>query len=244
MNISEKIKVGRENKGWTQADLSKYSGVSLDSIKRYESKVSNITIDNLIKIADSLEVDLNFFRDDEISVTKSSIDRYFVQNNDVQKSKSVSPKFTTQNDVVQIPIYKYKSQSSTITYFPNIKASAGYGIFNENEESIEIDTNLPSTIKMPHKKLDMIQVQGDSMQPYVESGDFALIERSNEAKNGDIVIANYDDDLYIKQLQKNPQNKSVLLISSNNNYPSFEISDNKLESLSIIGILRGVIRVY
>ncbi|WDL69219.1 helix-turn-helix transcriptional regulator [Helicobacter winghamensis] len=41
----------------------------MDSIKRYESKNSNITIENLIKIADALEVDLIFFRSDEF-VTK------------------------------------------------------------------------------------------------------------------------------------------------------------------------------
>ncbi|WP_343353237.1 S24 family peptidase [Helicobacter mastomyrinus] len=141
---------------------------------------------------------------------------------------------------------KYKNDVKTqkITYYPNIKASAGYGIINENEESIEIDTNLLSAIKMPHKKLDMIQVQGDSMHPYIQNGDFALIERSSEAKNGDIVIANYQGDLYVKQIQKNPQNKSISFISSNKEYPSFEVKGTDLESLVIVGILRGVIRAY
>lgn len=141
---------------------------------------------------------------------------------------------------------KYKNDVKTqkITYYPNIKASAGYGTLNEDEESIEIDTNLIKAINLPQKNLDMIQVQGDSMHPYIENGDFALIERSSEAKNGDIIIANYKGDLYIKQLQKNPQNKSISLISSNKDYPSFEIKDDEAEFLQIIGILRGVIRVY
>ncbi|WP_300900877.1 LexA family transcriptional regulator [Helicobacter typhlonius] len=143
------------------------------------------------------------------------------------------------------PSYQsFKSKTPKITYYPNIKASAGYGIINENEESIEIDTNLLSAIKMPHKKLDMIQVQGDSMHPYIQNGDFALIERSSEAKNGDIVIANYQGDLYVKQIQKNPQNKSISFISSNKEYPSFEVKGTDLESLVIVGILRGVIRAY
>lgn len=140
--------------------------------------------------------------------------------------------------------FSFKSKNPKITYYPNIKASAGYGIINENEESIEIDTNLLSAIKMPHKKLDMIQVQGDSMHPYIQNGDFALIERSSEAKNGDIVIANYQGDLYVKQIQKNPQNKSISFISSNKEYPSFEVKGTDLESLVIVGILKGVIRAY
>ena len=143
------------------------------------------------------------------------------------------------------PSYQsFKSKTPNITYYPNIKASAGYGIINENEESVEIDTNLLDAIKMPHKKLDMIQVQGDSMHPYIQNGDFALIERSNEARNGDVVIANYQGDLYVKQIQKNPQKKSISLISANKDYPSFEIRGDEIDALKLIGILRGVIRIY
>lgn len=143
------------------------------------------------------------------------------------------------------PSYQsFKSKTPNITYYPNIKASAGYGIINENEESVEIDTNLLNAIKMPHKKLDMIQVQGDSMHPYIQNGDFALIERSNEARNGDVVIANYQGDLYVKQIQKNPQKKSISLISANKDYPSFEIRGDEIDALKLIGILRGVIRIY
>ena len=143
------------------------------------------------------------------------------------------------------PSYQsFKSKAPKITYYPNIKASAGYGVINENEESIEIDTNLLNAIKMPHKKLDMIQVQGDSMHPYIQNGDFALIERSDEAKNGDVIIANYQGDLYVKQIQKNPQKKSISLISTNKDYPSFEIRGDEIDALKVIGILRGVIRIY
>ncbi|EDO9943397.1 helix-turn-helix domain-containing protein, partial [Campylobacter jejuni] len=61
MNISQKIKNAREAKNLTQLELAKSSGVSLDSIKRYETKESNITIHNLIKIAKVLDIDLNYF---------------------------------------------------------------------------------------------------------------------------------------------------------------------------------------
>lgn len=138
---------------------------------------------------------------------------------------------------------KSKAKNPAITYYPNIKASAGYGAMNENEEYIEIDSNILDVINLP-KKLDMIQIQGDSMHPYLHNGDFALIERHKEAKNGDIVIANYQGDLYVKQIQKNPQNKSISLISSNKDYPSFEVKEEDLESLMIVGILKGAIRAY
>lgn len=56
MQLSNKIKVAREHKGYMQVQLSQYSAVSLDSTKRYETKdSSNITIENLRKIAKALD---------------------------------------------------------------------------------------------------------------------------------------------------------------------------------------------
>lgn len=104
MNISKKIKAGRESKGWSQADLSQYSGVSLDSIKRYESKESNITIGNLIKIADSLEVDLNFFRNNDTQMSLS-------QNQFVPKS----PKNLSLSRQQSVPKSKKMSSNQNIT---------------------------------------------------------------------------------------------------------------------------------
>ena len=51
-----KIKNLRSQKGWTQGDLAKFSGVSLGSIKRYETDSGNITYSNLQKIANALNV--------------------------------------------------------------------------------------------------------------------------------------------------------------------------------------------
>ena len=61
MQLSEKIKNLRSQKGWTQGDLAKFSGVSLGSIKRYETDSGNITYSNLQKIANSLGIELTDF---------------------------------------------------------------------------------------------------------------------------------------------------------------------------------------
>ncbi|MGP1579415.1 MAG: XRE family transcriptional regulator [Wolinella sp.] len=221
MTLYANIKRLRHDNGWTQSDLAKFSGVSVETIKRYEKGKTNPTNDNLEKIANALNVRIKDLYDDVSLLT----------NHEDITSRSQSVGFAP-------------NKSSTVTYYPNIRASAGYGNINDNEESIDVDTNLLNAIKLSKSKLDMIQVQGDSMHPYINNGDFALIERSNEAKNGDIVIANYQGDLYVKELQKNPQNRSISLISSNKDYPSFEVKEDELESLRIVGVLRAIVRVY
>ncbi|WP_414601099.1 helix-turn-helix domain-containing protein [Helicobacter sp.] len=65
------MKAARKHKVYTQVQLSQYSGVSLDSIKRYETKdSSNITIENLRKIAKALDFEVYYFLEEE-NVPKS-----------------------------------------------------------------------------------------------------------------------------------------------------------------------------
>ncbi len=83
MKLNQRIKAARESKGWRQEDLAKSSGVSIQSIKRYESSLkSNITIDNLSKIAAALGVDIEFF-----------VSKKFVDENEY-------------NDIINIPFLK------------------------------------------------------------------------------------------------------------------------------------------
>ena len=246
MNISEKIKAGRENKGWTQAELAAKSRVSLDSIKRYESKKnSNITIENLIKIADALGVDLNFFRSDEFvtklllsPVTKSSDECYLVEKNEnVHKSKSISlndgvhklsisPKPTAQinTDVVQIPIYD------------DVVASAGGGVINDEypTQSVGIDKGFLRTHfgLSSFLGLSIITAKGDSMSPTIPENCQLLVQKS-VPKEGQICVVRIDDELYVKRLQKLPKYR---LISDNKSYENIELEGREYD---IVGVVVG-----
>uniref|UniRef100_UPI0013D53EBC helix-turn-helix domain-containing protein n=1 Tax=Campylobacter fetus TaxID=196 RepID=UPI0013D53EBC len=71
MRLSKKIKEYRLEKGWTQYDLAKFSGVSLGSIKRYETDNGNITYANLEKIANALQKDISNFQNNKMSLSMS-----------------------------------------------------------------------------------------------------------------------------------------------------------------------------
>ncbi|WP_104629038.1 XRE family transcriptional regulator [Helicobacter bizzozeronii] len=60
--LKEKLKQLRNANNLTQEELALKCGVSLQSIKRYESEQkSNITLDTLEKLASALNIDLHFF---------------------------------------------------------------------------------------------------------------------------------------------------------------------------------------
>lgn len=231
MNIAEKIKAGRESKGWTQIELANNSSVSLDSIKRYESKNSNITIDNLIKIADALNVDLNFFRDNE-AVTKLLLSPVTKSQKNVTKL-SLSQAFP--NETSQIPPQTLNDDIVSIPFYED-RASAGSGAYNEAETAEQL--NFPKSFLRQYfgiisfVNLSIIIGSGDSMFPTLPENCYLVIQQGN-VKEGEICVARIEDELYVKRLQKLPKLK---LLSDNKAYDPIELDGSNFE---IIGRVVG-----
>ncbi|MEO2153204.1 MAG: helix-turn-helix transcriptional regulator [Aquificota bacterium] len=59
--IGEKIRKLRITKGLSQKELASYVGVTYQQIQNYEKGKSKIPVDRLIKIAEALEVSLDYF---------------------------------------------------------------------------------------------------------------------------------------------------------------------------------------
>ncbi|EAH6928738.1 helix-turn-helix domain-containing protein, partial [Campylobacter jejuni] len=204
MNISQKIKNAREAKNLTQLELAKSSGVSLDSIKRYETKESNITIHNLIKIAKVLDIDLNYFAN--VPKLSLSLSSKMSLSQDKYVPKLENQQETLNDDMINIP------------FFENVRASAGSGTYNDEESTQALGLSksflrecfgLYSFIN-----LSVILGQGDSMAPTLPENCYLLIQQG-EVAEGEICVTRIEDELYVKRLQKRPKLK---LLSDNKAY--------------------------
>ncbi|EKH5185274.1 helix-turn-helix domain-containing protein, partial [Campylobacter jejuni] len=193
MNISQKIKNAREAKNLTQLELAKSSGVSLDSIKRYETKESNITIHNLIKIAKVLDIDLNYFAN--VPKLPLSLSSKMSLSQDKYVPKLENQQETLNDDMINIP------------FFENVRASAGSGAYNDEESTQALGLSksflrecfgLYSFIN-----LSVILGQGDSMTPTLPENCYLLIQQG-EVAEGEICVTRIEDELYVKRLQKRP----------------------------------------
>lgn len=129
----------------------------------------------------------------------------------------------------------------TINYYEDIRVSAGYGasnfeiqptklIFDKKYLSDVIGINV-------FKNLEMVKVLGDSMEPFVKDGDFAMIQRKTDIRNNDIVIANINGDIFVKKIIKDLDKKEVRFVSFNENYPDITIKDKDLDGVAIIGVV-------
>lgn len=87
----------------------------------------------------------------------------------------------------------------------------------------------------------VLEVQGESMiEAGIFDGDFAIIQRSDDATNGDIVVALVDrEEATLKRLRK--KGASIALEAAN---PAFETRIYGADRVSIQGRLVGLMRKY
>ena len=86
----------------------------------------------------------------------------------------------------------------------------------------------------------ILEVDGESMiEAHIEPGDMVIVEKTNNAREGDIVIAMVDGEHTMKYFRKDSSGKTYLEPANKlfkNIYPT--------QSLEITGVVKGVVRKY
>lgn len=220
MDLRERIKAARNNLGITQDELAKYSGISIQNIKKLETKENtNPTNNTLQKLAIALKVDSDYF----VSQSRKSVSQLSPnQEKPVPQSKNFPQ--TLNDDIVSIPFYE------------DIRASAGSGAYNEAETVEQL--NFPKSFLRQYfgiisfNNLSIIIGSGDSMFPTLPENCYLVIQQGN-VREGEICVARIEDELYVKRLQKLPKLK---LFSDNKTYEPIELEGKNFE---IIGRVVG-----
>ena len=112
--------------------------------------------------------------------------------------------------------------------------------FPSSVEEELVDTMNLEDLLIDKKELTyMLEVDGDSMiDAHIEKGDRILVEKTNTAKDGDIVIAEVDGEFTLKYF-KNKNGKTWLEPANKNFQPIYPT-----QSLNVIAKLKAVIRKY
>ncbi|HRH25065.1 MAG TPA: S24 family peptidase [Candidatus Paceibacterota bacterium] len=126
-------------------------------------------------------------------------------------------------------------------------------IFNDIPMGGLVKAGLPSSVDAQSESVNLndlliskknetylLEVDGDSMiEAHIEPGDMVVVERTQNAKEGDIVIAMVDREHTMKYFRKDSLGK-IYLQPANKAYKNIYPS----ESLEIVGVVRGVVRKY
>jgi SOS regulatory protein LexA len=113
--------------------------------------------------------------------------------------------------------------------------------FPSQAEELRDSVALENLLVRPAKRAQtyLFEVDGASMiDAHIADGDMVLVERTDQAKDGDIVIAEIDGEHTMKYLRRQG-NKSWLEPANKAFKPMHPTT-----SLSVVGIVKAVIRKY
>ena len=225
MLLSTKLKEARHLAGLTQAQLADRSGVSIQSIKKYETDATdNITIKTIQKIADALKVSTDFFMPETVSQMSPN------GKNSSPKGSLMSPNpsnLKSQNDTVLIPILHH------------INASAGSGAINELPKEIEHRGFTKEILRESfgvvgdYQNLFIIHSFGNSMHPTIPQNALLLVQKGIPLE-GQICVARIGAEMFVKRIAKYPK---IELLSDNDKYKSISITEEM--DFEIIGRVVG-----
>jgi repressor LexA len=107
------------------------------------------------------------------------------------------------------------------------------------EEELADTVNLDDLLVKNKALTYMLEVDGDSMiDAHIEKGDMVIVEKNNQAKDMQIVIAEIDGEFTMKYFRK--EGNKVWLEPANKNYSPIYPE----HSLNVIAVLKAVIRKY
>lgn len=105
-------------------------------------------------------------------------------------------------------------------------------------ENIEDNFMLPTQFLSSNKELFILKVVGDSMvEAGIHENDFAIIEKTSSASNGEIVVALIENEATIKRFYK--ESNFIRLHPENSSYEDIIVND-----CQVIGKLAGLFRNY
>ncbi|HHA2338600.1 TPA: XRE family transcriptional regulator [Enterobacter ludwigii] len=217
MNIGNRIRELRLEKGMKISDLAEAVGIDGANVSRVETgKQKSFTEQSLSKYATALGV---------------SVAELFTPSpneNTVFKSSGKNPAYGEGDPVFRVELL-------------DVSASAGMGHIQGSDvvdviRSIEYNNEraaalfggrTPDTVKV-------INVRGDSMSDTIEPGDLIFVDISINEFDGDgIYVFGFDDKIYVKRLQMIPD--KILVISDNPKYREWSVDKSNEDRFYVFG---------
>lgn len=107
------------------------------------------------------------------------------------------------------------------------------------QEHVESYYNIDASLFKPHADF-LLRVLGMSMKNIgILDGDLLAVHKTNQVKNGQIVVARIDDEVTVKRWKKEGNN--ILLLPENDDFKPIDV-DLRKQQLTIEGLAVGVIR--
>ena len=195
-------------------EFSRNSGVSDTTLRDYLRGKSYPTLDRLCAISDGANVDLAWLATGEV------------------RHLTATPVVSSNH----VEVFQY-----------DFSASAGHGCLVISEDPVaKFELSKEWLIKqgLYGKKLTVVPVCGDSMEPTLIDEDLmlvVLIDDHKEARDG-VCVIRIDDEVMVKRIQYDFMERGYHIKSDNDSYQSFFVGPEYQDRFSIIGRMARVLQ--
>jgi SOS-response transcriptional repressor LexA len=215
-NFAERIKGVRHRKGMSQSEFAKFLGVSVGSVGNWESGVNVPPEHKLVKIAEKLGLDADFF----LQKTSESLSTGMqLRDEDPVPYGAMLPQ--SDGNFKPLPVFENKPRRIPVISF----ASAGT-MHDYSDLEGQIQEYVWSEVKDPNAFA--LIIEGSSMEPLFYAKDRVIFAPNEAPINGDIVVAKIKDTwaVQFKRFRRTgPNGKIIKLEAINPDYESFEFPE-------------------
>lgn len=240
MSFCERLKVAREDIGYTKTNLAKFLGYGVSTVSEYERGNNKPSLDTFIQICKLLKRDANYFLQDDIigiSPKLNPEDQYIIDN-----YKALTPH---DKEIVD-HIFKMEPEEQPKIYrFPVFYQSAAAGVGRLDVSNGYYMENF-IVDNVPNEAVFIMEIAGESMYDeksnyLIHTGSKVLIDTKieNYELNRRIVIVNFSGKTICKRYEK--ENNYILYKSDNEFFEKENRKSTDDPSHKIIGVVLGVI---
>lgn len=166
---------------------------------------------------------------------------------DALKELPVKQPEANKKDQVNDKRNEYRSDPEfvTIPFYPNVRASAGFGLVNQDEEPLPImfrSVFVRRTLNSSPSNLFAMKAKGNSMFPEIQDGDLLVVDRSKDKVQSErpyVVVQ--DEQVSVKYVRMLSESK-VKLISENKSFGDQEIQLGNGGHFRILGEVKHIQR--
>lgn len=189
-----------------------------------ERGVLNAKMENIINICKGLGItpeQLYNFEDSIVAnISKVSVRLTEKRQNNVYNF--ANQQLNEQNNVIVLP----KNNKSEVSVYGAVSAGTGEYLLDNNPELVPYEGDVPE-----HDYA--VIVNGDSMLPLFEDKQIIFVKKTFEARSGQVVIAYYDNQAYVKKYVNDE--KGARFVSLNKSYDDMPIDET--HETQIIGVV-------
>ena len=233
--VGLKIKEYRKDNRLTQEALAEKLGVTKQTVSRYEKGERKANQDILFALCDIFGVTIDDFfpsKNDSVKIMVNTSDINVIYNqlhNDrqIKVYDYATEQLKEQNNVVNMSDYiQEETDWYEVKFYGSISAGTGLYLDDEQVETINFSSNM-----VPNGTDFCLKVNGDSMEPMFNNGDYVFIKRETDFRNGTIGAVIVNGEAYLKKIYITDD--SIRLLSLNKKYKDIIVSED--DTLKYVG---------